>query len=538
VRLEQYTQPFASSFYKKYLGDAASLSSFFHYDWNQKAINHRINETDFSKHKRTELVEIVTNYMNQFGISETAHKHLNELEDNGVVIVGGQQAGLLTGPMYSIHKAISVIVLAKQQREILGVPVIPVFWIAGEDHDIDEINHVYIERGRKLQKATYPSATKVKKIASASVLEKDLIESYLEELFKSLPETLYTKKIYTKVTNLLTDYHTYSDFFAALMNVLFEEEGLLLIDAAYTPLRKFESEYFQVMIKNSAELARLVFEKEAEYDQNEYGTPIQAKEAAANLFFVEDGERFLLERHDHFFVNEAQGISFTEEEMLEIAKNHPEKLSNNVVTRPLMQEMVFPVLSFIGGPGEIAYWGTLKSAFELFDMKMPVIMPRLSITVVNAKTQSLLDKFSFSVEDVWDGTVDAVKLQYINEHRNEKIPELLQSIKNDLVLKYEELNNLLHTEDIKLDPLVNKNLNNHEKQLTFIEHAIEDTFLGKLDASINRYDRIILELAPDGSLQERIYSPLQLFNEVGPSFIQELLQVPYEFNGKHHVVFI
>ena len=252
MRLEQYTQPFASSFYKKYLGDAASLSSFFHYDWNQKALNHRINETNFSKHKRTELVEIVTNYMNQFGISETAHKHLNELEDNGVVIIGGQQAGLLTGPMYSIHKAISVIVLAKQQREILGVPVIPVFWIAGEDHDIDEINHVYIERGRKLQKATYPSATKVKKIASASVLEKDLMESYLEELFKSLPETLYTKKIYEKVTNLLHDYHTYSDFFAALMNILFEEEGLLLIDAAYTPFRKLESEYFQVMIKNSA----------------------------------------------------------------------------------------------------------------------------------------------------------------------------------------------------------------------------------------------------------------------------------------------
>ena len=91
------------------------------------------------------------------------------------------------------------------------------------------------------------------------------------------------------------------------MNILFEEEGLLLIDAAYTPLRKLESEYFQVMIKNSAELARLVFEKEAEYAGNGYGTPIQAKESAANLFFVEDGERFLLERQDHLFVHEAQG---------------------------------------------------------------------------------------------------------------------------------------------------------------------------------------------------------------------------------------
>ena len=95
--------------------------------------------------------------MRKFGLSEKSNQHLEELQDNGVVVIGGQQAGILTGPMYSIHKAISVITLAKQQREKLGVPVIPVFWIAGEDHDIDEINHVYIERSRKLQKFVYPA---------------------------------------------------------------------------------------------------------------------------------------------------------------------------------------------------------------------------------------------------------------------------------------------------------------------------------------------------------------------------------------------
>ena len=92
-------------------------------------------------------------------------------------------------------------------------------------------------------------------------------------------------------------------------------------------------------------------------------------------------------------------------------KEHPEKLSNNVVTRPIMQEMVFPVLSFIAGPGEIAYWGILKTAFELFDMKMPVLMPRISISIVNANTQSLLEKLSFTIEDVWDGTLQDAKLQ-------------------------------------------------------------------------------------------------------------------------------
>lgn len=538
MRLEQHTQPFASLLYKKYLEDTSSLSSFFHYEWNQKALNKRLQETDFSKTKRTELVNVLTNYMRKYGLSDKSNKHLEELKDNGVVVIGGQQAGILTGPMYSIHKAISVIALAKQQREKLGVPVIPVFWIAGEDHDIDEINHVYIERSRKLQKFVYPEKSKIKKIASETIFDKHLMDNYLTEIFQGLPETLYTKELFSKVMLHLESNGTYSDFFAALMNDFFQEEGLLLIDAAYEPFRKLESEYFQLFVENASELSEIVFNKEKEFEQAGFGSPIQTKESAANLFYVESGERYLLERIDGMFIHEAKGLSFTSDELMDIAKHHPEKLSNNVVTRPIMQEMVFPVLSFIGGPGEIAYWGTLKTAFELFNMKMPVIMPRLSVTIANAKTQTLLEKFSFTIQDVWDGAVEEAKLQYINHHRNEQIPELLETIKQDLVAKYAKLEELLIEDDLKLGPLVEKNLRYHERQLTFIEHAIDDTLLGKLDASIHRYDRIIMELIPNGGLQERTYSPLQLLNELGPGFIKELLEVPFEFNGKHHVVFL
>nr|WP_245402356.1 bacillithiol biosynthesis cysteine-adding enzyme BshC [Psychrobacillus psychrodurans] len=538
VRLEQYTQPFASSFYKKYLEDITGLSSFFHYEWNQKAFNKRIQEADFSKHKRTELAEVITSFMSKYGISAKSKQHIDELKNNGIVVIGGQQAGILSGPLYSIHKAISVIALAKQQREIQGVPVIPVFWIAGEDHDIDEINHVYIERSRTLQKLVYPEKSRIKKIASESTFDLRLMDGYLDEIFKSLPETFYTKSLKFKVMELLENNLTYTSFFTALMNELFQEEGLLLLDAAYEPLRKLESDFFQLQILHSAEIAKVVFEHEGEMEREGFGTPIQAKESAAHLFYIEEGERFLLERVNDRFIHEAKGISFTLDEMMVIAREHPERLSNNVVTRPIMQEMVFPVLSFIAGPGEIAYWGTLKTAFELFDMKMPVLMPRISISIVNAKTQSLLEKLSFTIEDVWDGSLQDAKLNYINNNRNEEIPRLVEEIKEDLIEKYEKLEKLLMNDGLKLSPLVQKNLLNHEKQLKFIHNAIEDTFLSKLDATINRYDRISMNLVPNGGLQERTFTPIQLLNEYGPSLIQKLLEVPYEFNGKHHVIYL
>jgi bacillithiol biosynthesis cysteine-adding enzyme BshC len=538
VRLEQYTQPFASSFYKKYLEDITGLSSFFHYEWNQKAFNKRIQEADFSKHKRTELAEVITSFMSKYGISAKSKQHIDELKNNGIVVIGGQQAGILSGPLYSIHKAISVIALAKQQREIQGVPVIPVFWIAGEDHDIDEINHVYIERSRTLQKLVYPEKSRIKKIASESTFDLRLMDGYLDEIFKSLPETFYTKSLKFKVMELLENNLTYTSFFTALMSELFQEEGLLLLDAAYEPLRKLESDFFQLQILHSAEIAKVVFEHEGEMEREGFGTPIQAKESAAHLFYIEEGERFLLERVNDRFIHEAKGISFTLDEMMVIAREHPERLSNNVVTRPIMQEMVFPVLSFIAGPGEIAYWGTLKTAFELFDMKMPVLMPRISISIVNAKTQSLLEKLSFTIEDVWDGSLQDAKLNYINNNRNEEIPRLVEEIKEDLIEKYEKLEKLLMNDGLKLSPLVQKNLLNHEKQLKFIHNAIEDTFLSKLDATINRYDRISMNLVPNGGLQERTFTPIQLLNEYGPSLIQKLLEVPYEFNGKHHVIYL
>ncbi|MCK1996261.1 bacillithiol biosynthesis cysteine-adding enzyme BshC [Psychrobacillus psychrodurans] len=538
MRLEQYTQPFASSFYKKYLEDITGLSSFFHYEWNQKAFNKRIQEADFSKHKRTELAEVITSFMSKYGISAKSKQHIDELKNNGIVVIGGQQAGILSGPLYSIHKAISVIALAKQQREIQGVPVIPVFWIAGEDHDIDEINHVYIERSRTLQKLVYPEKSRIKKIASESTFDLRLMDGYLDEIFKSLPETFYTKSLKFKVMELLENNLTYTSFFTALMNELFQEEGLLLLDAAYEPLRKLESDFFQLQILHSAEIAKVVFEHEGEMEREGFGTPIQAKESAAHLFYIEEGERFLLERVNDRFIHEAKGISFTLDEMMVIAREHPERLSNNVVTRPIMQEMVFPVLSFIAGPGEIAYWGTLKTAFELFDMKMPVLMPRISISIVNAKTQSLLEKLSFTIEDVWDGSLQDAKLNYINNNRNEEIPRLVEEIKEDLIEKYEKLEKLLMNDGLKLSPLVQKNLLNHEKQLKFIHNAIEDTFLSKLDATINRYDRISMNLVPNGGLQERTFTPIQLLNEYGPSLIQKLLEVPYEFNGKHHVIYL
>ena len=143
MKFDQIEQPNSSSFLKDFHAQKVGLSDFFHSLPNQDSYRNRAVTLKSHRVRRLQLTQVIREYMAKFPQSDKVDLHLRELEENALVVIGGQQAGLLTGPLYSIHKAISTILLAKQQREALGIPIVPVFWIAGEDHDLDEINSTY-----------------------------------------------------------------------------------------------------------------------------------------------------------------------------------------------------------------------------------------------------------------------------------------------------------------------------------------------------------------------------------------------------------
>ena len=146
-----------------------------------------------------------------------------------------------TGPLYSVHKAISVILLAKQQREKLNIPVVPMFWIAGEDHDIEEINHTYTIVNAEVKKRGYSERSKFKTMASTTVLNQEAIQQFVTTVFKDFGETQYTEQLLNTVLAHANSSSTFTDFFTRLMNDLFKNHGLLLLDATYGPFRQYEN---------------------------------------------------------------------------------------------------------------------------------------------------------------------------------------------------------------------------------------------------------------------------------------------------------
>ncbi|NLY80897.1 MAG: bacillithiol biosynthesis cysteine-adding enzyme BshC [Lysinibacillus sp.] len=519
-----------------YWAESEKLLPFYQYRYNDESFQVRANYLKEQNFDRKKLCHVIYQFMEPFGISPKTKENLQKLENGAFAIVGGQQAGVFTGPLYSVHKAISVILLAKEQSEKLGIDIVPIFWIAGEDHDIDEINHTFTIVDETPKKKIYGVPSKKKTIASETSIDHSLMKDYIDEIFKDFGETEYTRTLHQSVIEKMEKSNTFTDFFAHLMNDLFKGEGLLMVDSAFPLIRQYQSSFFQRIIEKNEAISAAVIEKERLLEEKGYGTPILATEENANLFYVRGGERFLLERKNDVFVNRVANVKFTVEELIAIATRTPEQLSNNVVTRPLMQEMSIPVLAFVAGPGELAYWATLKDAFDVLNLQMPILAPRLNITLLSRQVEQLLDNFGLTVEQVLAGGIEPLKQQYIASIQDKEANEKIANLKEMLDRKYEDLLNYLNSQNLRLERIVEKNKQYHHIQFDYLSNKIEQEVQFKHHHIIRQFDRIKSELYPNENLQERIYNPYQYLNIYGSSLISDLLQLPMKISNVHYLV--
>ncbi|MDW0115825.1 bacillithiol biosynthesis cysteine-adding enzyme BshC [Sporosarcina thermotolerans] len=518
-----------------YNHDEKFIHTFFDYKNESNSYPKRLKELSDRSFQRKELANVITSFMEPFGISEKAAKYIDELANDGVVVIGGQQAGIMTGPLYSVHKAITVILLAEKKREELGVPVIPVFWIAGEDHDLNEINHVYTEVSGKVTKNKYREKYILKLMASEAEYSHEMMTTFVKDTFRQFGETEHTKSLLDEVLEAVSLEKTFTGFFVRLMNGLFSEHGLLLIDSAYKPLREIEKGPFTGFIEAAEKIAKMIASTEEEFDAIGFGRPIQAEYDAANLFYMHETGRVLLTRDNEDFVNSSAGIRFTPDELMKVANEEPWLLSNNVATRPIMQDMVFPVLSFVGGPGEIAYWALLKDAFHHFGIKMPILVPRISITLVTPQAKQAMDDVALTVSDVLSGKVLDEREKFIETLHDEQFDELLRETETFLTSKYVELESVV---DLSMTQLLHKNLEFHKKQLNYLRGKAEESLLLKHEVALRKYRILENELLPEGSLQERLFTPYTFMNQYGPELVRNLLCQPLKMDGTHQIVYL
>jgi bacillithiol synthase len=520
-----------------YRNQDQQIMDFFDYEYND--YENRLNELMTRTYQRKALVEVLTKLNRSWGASDATFQNIDRLKGNeSVVVIGGQQAGLLTGPLYSVNKVISIIQLARQQEEKLGIPVIPVFWIAGEDHDFEEINHVYMERASKMKKYKVGQQVHDKCSVSQIELNKQEVSEWLNNVVKQLTETKYTKDIKTCIEDCLENSTTYVDFFARVILKLFKNEGLVLMDSGNDAIRKLECDYFVEMIQKQKAISTGVFTAYKELTAKGYSIFLDVAVENGNLFLHKDKERILLNKNSEgMWVGKQNEVVLTTEELIEIAKISPEKLSNNVVTRPIMQDFVFPTLAFIGGPGEISYWSVLKPAFHALGIKMPPVVPRLSFTYVDTKTEKVLAKYQIQIESAINGEIAPKRDAWFKEKINPPIEETVTEIKDVISKAHEPLREIAKGIRSDIHALAEKNLTYLIRDVEYLEKRIIRAMEERYEKQLTEFSIIENVLYP-GGLQERVWNPLPFINEYGMDFFHEVTSHHYSFEKEHIVVYV
>jgi bacillithiol biosynthesis cysteine-adding enzyme BshC len=514
------------------------VMSFFHYNiHDEKVYKKRSDDLSQFAYPREELAAYLAAYNEKHGADERTMKNISNLKNpHSVVVVGGQQAGVLTGPMYTINKVLSILKLAKQQEERLNVPVVPVFWIAGEDHDFAEINHVFIEKEEMLVKRGIPQKVIEKKMASDVSIDKQSCQKWIRDVFGSFGETDNSAQVLELALNSLESSYTYVDFFAKLMMKLFAGTGLVLMDSGSPELRKIESSFFVHLIEENEQLSRAVLQQQALVEK-QHSRTIQVDEQTSHLFYY-NGERVLLERHGERFQGKHNEVSFTKEELLHIARTSPELLSNNVVTRPLMQEFLLPVLAFVAGPGEVAYWAELRQAFELFGFKVPPVVPRLSYAIVERHIHRNVKDLGFTIDHVLQTGIKGEKEKWMAEHVKHPYDEYFTQAKQEMEAIHETLRHQVLQEDETFKKVLEKNRNILQDQLDIVRKIVESKQVTKHKVTIKKFDDIERALVPMGVPQERVWNVFYFLNKHGMDFVSCLSNYDVEFNHNLKIVYL
>lgn len=489
---------------------------------------------------RNGLVDALLAFNRKAGNAQEALDRIAQLRDpQSLVVVGGQQAGLFTGELLVVYKAVTILHAAKAAEEQLGRPVIPVFWIAGEDHDWDEVNHVtLLNVQQELTRITLNRTDADEQRTSVSRIPVRDWETVISQLDATLLDTEFKADIMERLKQFADQSGTLTDFFAQMIAWLFGSQGLVLLDSDDPALRKLEGPMFERLVTERDTLTSAYLQAKAKVEQLGYAAQAEVSEQGINLFvYNTNGERTLLYRSENGEFTDRKGNwRFREEELLERATHHPEELSNNVLTRPLMQEYLLPVLHTVLGPGELSYWGLLKPAFAALGMQMPILLPRKSYTLIEGTVAKHMRKYELSFDDVLHRFTQA-KENWLREQDHLGLEALFNDTKEKFRQLYEPVVQSVSTVNPGMAKLANVNMMKILEQMEFLEARSTDAYRSQFDAAVRQWDRIALSLAPQGKLQERTYSVLAYLGKYGDHWLQELLAIPSADWGSHQLVY-
>lgn len=468
-----------------------------------------------------DLLQAVMQYQTRLGVQRVC-------DENTAVIITGQQPGLLAGPMFTIYKALTAVLLADKLAQETKRQCTPVFWVAADDHDFAEVRSVHL-LGRRHERVTLRYDPDETAMVDAMPMHRLPLSQSLHEIIDEAARVTPGSECRVEVAGFLHESldasASMADWFAAIMARLFRDTPLIFFTPALPEARAACLSILEKEITEPLDTTRLLRATGDRLRALDYTVQL-IKSPKQCAFFLEMGgrRRRVFFENDRFVIPD-EAISCAPDEMRAILHAAPERFSPNAALRCVVQQALFPVAACVVGPGELAYWAQLKPVFERHALPMPILYPRMRGAVVGAKTAKLMRKFGFTVSDATlpEETLltRALRAEYSSdalaalERRKLEMDAALQGLARDL--------EGIGAAKGAVAPLIDGVSDRVREGLEKIEQALLHLDAAKKEAILKQVRRVQEELAPDQKPQERIYSPFSFLFEQGWDFVPRLL---------------
>ena len=483
-------------------------------------------QSEFSSEKRSVLVAALSEQYTQLSPSELTSQAIESLGDvNTFTVTTGHQLNLMGGPLYFLYKIISTINLAKElKHKYPENKFVPVFWMATEDHDFEEINHFNFQNKRF--QWTQKTSGAVGALSTSELSEFiEVFSNVLGHSSQAMALKALVKKAYLGHTNLASATRYF-------VHALFGSEGLVIIDGNDAALKQLFIPHITSELTNQQAFTA-VSETNQQLTKIDTTYKIQVNPRELNLFYLKENLRERIVKKEGVYSVLNTNIEWNLAGVLEEVNSHPERFSPNVIMRPLYQETILPNLCYIGGGGELAYWLQLKSYFEAEHIQFPILLHRNSVLLINEKQHEKLDKLKVSASDLFQEKQALIQSQI---KKISTLPIDFSSQKEQLKQQFKHLYRLADQTDKSFKGAVSAQEKKQIKGLEVLEKRLLKAEKNAHKDYIERLEAIHLELFPKGGLQERITNFSEFYLAHGDAFIEHLKSELEPLNQKFHVL--
>ncbi len=507
-----------------YIENKETISSLFDYPPSKIGFKNLLSTNPYSNFDRELLSGILLDQSKL--VSNTTQETLNNIsiinQKKTYTVTTGHQLCLFTGPVYFINKILTTINLSDElNKEFPEHYFVPIYWMASEDHDFDEVNHF-----NAFEKKIEWNDTQTGAVGNFDTKELKNILPFIKKLFGNSDSA---NELILIFENAYLKNNTLAQATRFLVNTLFGKYGLIIADGNDSLFKnQFKNQFKKDIFENTA--FKEVKNSIAKINSLGYSSQVNPREI--NCFYLEKNVRTRIEKKDSHFELIGTEKKLSDFELIDIIENKPEKISPNVVLRPVYQQTILPNLCYVGGPSEIAYWLEFKQMFNSFEVIYPILMPRNFVTILDKKIFSKIEKLNLSIFDFFQ-TEEEIINKYIKQ---QNCDFELEAEKEKIKQVYSEIQNKI----LSIEKTLEKNiLAELQKQLNGIDEIVnkaKKAIKQKSEFEINQIKKIKLKLFPINIPQERFENFSSFYIKYGETFVDKLKNNIEPFNYSHVIL--